>query len=361
MSIEWITILMFGSMLLLMLMGLPVAFSCGAVGIIFTALLQGPSAVNIVPTRIFGLMLNYLLDAIPLFIFMACILERGGLIAEIYEMVHQWLGWLKGGVAMASVAACTMMAAMVGVIGASEVTMGVMAFPEMLQRRYDKYMAAGSILAGGTLGILIPPSAMLIVYGMVDNSSIGQLYAGAFLPGFLLAGLYILYIYIRCWINPTMGPPIPKEERLSFTGKLKVSRPDHPGRHSDLPRSRDDRDRHCGAYRGGRSGVRRGLRHPRLPAKIEMEGSGRGLRKYPQVLGHGPLDHVRGERLRGSLRHGGGQRICDGIADRVRIWEMDHHVDHAVHPDLSWLLHRLGRDRHAHRSHFRRDRPASRI
>ena len=216
---------MFGSMLVLMLMGLPVAFSCGTVGVIFTAILQGPSAVNIVPTRIFGLMVNYLLDAIPLFIFMACILERGGLIGEIYEMVHQWLGWLKGGVAIASVAACTMMAAMVGVIGASEVTMGVVAFPEMLRRRYDKYMAAGSILAGGTLGILIPPSAMLIVYGMVDNSSIGQLYAGAFLPGFLLAGLYIIYIYIRCWINPTMGPPIPKEERLSFSGKIKVSMP----------------------------------------------------------------------------------------------------------------------------------------
>jgi tripartite ATP-independent transporter DctM subunit len=225
MSIELITILMFGSMLFLLLMGLPVAFACGAVGVIFTALLQGPSAVNIVPTRIFGLMVNYLLAAIPLFIFMACILERGGLIGEIYEMVHQWLGWLKGGVATASVAACTMMAAMVGVIGASEVTMGVIAFPEMLRRRYDKYMAAGSILAGGTLGILIPPSVMLIVYGMVDNSSIGQLYAGAFLPGFLLAILYVLYISIRCYHNPRMGPPIPKEERLSFSGKLKISMP----------------------------------------------------------------------------------------------------------------------------------------
>ncbi|HSB04265.1 MAG TPA: TRAP transporter large permease subunit, partial [Thermodesulfobacteriota bacterium] len=215
----------FGSMLFLLLMGLPVAFACGTVGVVFTALLQGPSAVNIVPTRIFGLMVNYLLAAIPLFIFMACILERGGLIAEIYEMVHQWLGWLKGGVATASVAACTMMAAMVGVIGASEVTMGVIAFPEMLRRRYDKYMAAGSILAGGTLGILIPPSVMLIVYGMVDNVSIGQLYAGAFIPGFILAALYILYISIRCYHNPRMGPPIPKEERLSFAGKMKVSMP----------------------------------------------------------------------------------------------------------------------------------------
>jgi tripartite ATP-independent transporter DctM subunit len=225
MSIELITITMFGSMLLLLLLGLPVAFSCGAVGVIFTAILQGPAAINIVPTRIFGLMVNYLLAAIPLFIFMACILERGGLIGEIYEMVHQWVGWLKGGVATASVGACTLMAAMVGVIGASEVTMGVIALPEMLKRRYDKYIAAGSILAGGTLGILIPPSVMLIVYGMVDNSSIGQLYAGAFLPGFLLAALYVSYITIRCYINPRLGPAIPKEERLSLKGKLKATLP----------------------------------------------------------------------------------------------------------------------------------------
>jgi tripartite ATP-independent transporter DctM subunit len=225
MSIELITITMFGSMLLLLLLGLPVAFACGVVGVIFTAVLQGLPAVNIVPTRIFGLMVNYLLAAIPLFIFMACILERGGLIAEIYEMVHQWVGWLKGGVATASVGACTLMAAMVGVIGASEVTMGVIALPEMLKRRYDKYIAAGSILAGGTLGILIPPSVMLIVYGMVDNSSIGQLYAGAFLPGFLLASLYIMYITIRCYINPRLGPSIPKEERLSLKGKLRKTLP----------------------------------------------------------------------------------------------------------------------------------------
>jgi tripartite ATP-independent transporter DctM subunit len=224
-SIELITITMFGSMLLLLLLGLPVAFACGVVGVIFTAVLQGLPAVNIVPTRIFGLMVNYLLAAIPLFIFMACILERGGLIAEIYEMVHHWVGWLKGGVATASVGACTLMAAMVGVIGASEVTMGVIALPEMLKRRYDKYIAAGSILAGGTLGILIPPSVMLIVYGMVDNSSIGQLYAGAFLPGFLLASLYISYITIRCYINPRLGPSIPKEERLSLKGKLKKTLP----------------------------------------------------------------------------------------------------------------------------------------
>lgn len=216
MSIELLTVLIFGTMVIFLFMGLPVAFATGVTGIIFTAIMQGPSAVNVVPTRIFGLMTNYLLDAIPLFIFMANILEKSGIIQDIYHMVYHWLGWLKGGVATATVVACTMMAAMAGVVGATEVTMGLIALPQMLNRKYDKLMSLGAILAGGTLGILIPPSVMLIVYGMVDNSSIGQLYAGAFLPGFLLSGLYIAYISIRCTINPVMGPPIPKEERKSF-------------------------------------------------------------------------------------------------------------------------------------------------
>ncbi|MDD4997529.1 MAG: TRAP transporter large permease subunit, partial [Syntrophales bacterium] len=154
---------------------------------------------------------------------------RSGIIEDIYMMVYHWLGWLKGGVATATVAACTMMAAMAGVVGATEVTMGMIALPQMLNRKYDKLMSLGAILAGGTLGILIPPSVMLIVYGMVDNSSIGQLYAGAFLPGFLLAGLYILYITIRCYINPKMGPPVPKEERLDWKGLFRVAIPIIPG------------------------------------------------------------------------------------------------------------------------------------
>lgn len=229
MSIEWITILIFGSMVLVMFMGLPVAFSTGVVGIIFTAIFLGPEAVNIVPTRIFGLMTNYLLDAIPLFILMANILERSGIIEDIYKMVYHWIGWLKGGVATATIVACTLMAAMAGVVGATEVTMGMIALPQMLNRKYDKLLSLGAVLAGGTLGILIPPSIMLIIYGMVDNSSIGQLYAGAFLPGFLLSGLFILYITIRCYINPILGPPVPKEERLNWKGLFKVLFPIIPG------------------------------------------------------------------------------------------------------------------------------------
>ncbi len=222
MSIEWITITMFGSLFFLLGLGLPVAFACGSVGVIFTALLQGPAAVNLVSTRIFGLMTNYLLAAIPLFIFMACILEKSGIIEELYELVYQWVGALKGGVASATVMACTLLAAMVGVIGASEVTMGVIALPQMLKRGYDKYIACGSILAGGTLGILIPPSVMLIVYGLVDNSSIGRLYAGAIGPGLMLAALFIGYVTVRCYMNPKLGPPVPKEDRLPLNVRIKL-------------------------------------------------------------------------------------------------------------------------------------------
>jgi len=222
MGIELITILMFGSLFVLLGFGLPVAFSCGSIGCLFTVLLQGPAALNLVSTRIFGLMVQYLLAAIPLFIFMACILEASGIIEELYEMVYQWLNWLRGGLAAATVVACTMMAAMVGVIGASEVTMGVIALPQMLKRGYNKFIACGSILAGGTLGILIPPSVMLIVYGLVDNSSIGQLYAGAILPGCMLSGFFILYVLIRSFINPSLGPPVPKEERVGWGVKIKL-------------------------------------------------------------------------------------------------------------------------------------------
>ena len=224
MSIEWITLLMFGSLLLVLLAGMPVAFACGGIGMIFTILLLGPSGASLGVVRTFTLMNNYLLAAIPLFIFMAAILERSGIMEELYEVIYRWMGGIRGGVASATVVACTILAAMVGVIGASETTMSMIALPEMFKRGYNKRLAMGAVLAGGTLGILIPPSVLMIVYGLVANESIGQLYAGSFLPGFLLSGLYIAYITIRCGIRPEMGPPVPKEERINFIEKLKIAR-----------------------------------------------------------------------------------------------------------------------------------------
>jgi len=224
MSIGWTTLLMFGSLLAVLLAGLPVAFAAGGVGMIFTLALLGPPGASLAVVRTFTLMNQYLLAAIPLFIFMAAILERSGIMEELYEIIYRWMGGIRGGVASATVVACTMLAAMVGVIGASETTMSMIALPEMFKRGYDRRLAMGAVLAGGTLGILIPPSVLMIVYGLVANESIGQLYAGSFVPGFLLSGLYIAYVTIRCFIRPEMGPPVPKEERLSFVAKLKLTK-----------------------------------------------------------------------------------------------------------------------------------------
>ena len=222
MSIEWVTVLMFGSLFVLLLSGLPTAFATGGLGVLFIWLMWSADAVNVVVQRIFGLMNNYLLAAIPLFIFMAAILERSGIIKELYEVAYRWLGGLRGGLAMATVIASTLLAAMTGVIGATEVTMGIVALPEMLKRGYDKKLAIGCILAGGTLGILIPPSILMIVYALVAQESVGQLYMGAILPGLLLAMIYIVYILVRAALQPHLAPALPREDRVSLREKLRL-------------------------------------------------------------------------------------------------------------------------------------------
>ena len=153
-----------------------------------------PPILNMMPSRIFPFMTDYQLSAVPLFIFMAAMLEKAGIIEELFDAVYKWLGALKGGLAAATVLACTALAAMVGVVGATEVTMGMIALPAMLRRGYDQKLACGSLLAGGTLGILIPPSVMAIVYAVVAQQSLGELLVGSIFPGFLLSGLYVGYI-----------------------------------------------------------------------------------------------------------------------------------------------------------------------
>jgi tripartite ATP-independent transporter DctM subunit len=155
---------------------------------------------------------------------MAAMLEKAGIIEELFDAVYKWLGALNGGLAAASVVACTALAAMVGVVGATEVTMGMIALPAMLKRGYNKELACGSLLAGGTLGILIPPSVMAIVYAVVAQQSLGELLIGSILPGLLLSGLYVGYILVRCYINPKLGPALPPEERVSTREKLRLLR-----------------------------------------------------------------------------------------------------------------------------------------
>jgi tripartite ATP-independent transporter DctM subunit len=223
-GIEWLSLLLFGSLGLLLMMGLPMAFCTGSLAVIFLYVFGSSSILNMLPSRVFPFMTDYQLSAVPLFIFMAAVLEKAGIIEELFDAIYKWLGALKGGLASATVLACTVLAAMVGVVGATEVTMGMIALPAMLRRNYDAKLACGSLLAGGTLGILIPPSVMAIVYAVVAQQSLGELLMGSVFPGLLLSGLYMIYITVRCYINPALGPALPPEERVDFREKVRLLR-----------------------------------------------------------------------------------------------------------------------------------------
>ncbi|WP_404364955.1 TRAP transporter large permease subunit [Marinobacter sp.] len=219
-----LTYLMFGSLAVALMMGLPLAFVTGGLGVMFIYLVGDAMMLNLVPGRIFPMMTNSDLAAIPLFIFMASMLERAGLIEEMFSVVYKWMGGLSGGLATATILASTLLAAMVGVIGAAVVTMGIIALPAMLKRGYDQKIALGSIMAGGTLGILIPPSILAILYAVVAQQSVGELYLGSVIPGLMLSSLYIAYVLVRSWINPRLGPPVPVEERISLKEKLLLTK-----------------------------------------------------------------------------------------------------------------------------------------
>lgn len=223
-EIGWLTLIMFGSLLTLLMAGLPLAFVTGGLACVFLFILGDARTLNIVPSRIFPLMTDYQLSAIPLFIFMAAMLERAGIIKDMFDVIYKLLGGLRGGLASATIIASTILAAMVGVIGAAVVTMGIIALPAMLQRNYDPKIAMGAIMAGGTLGILIPPSILAIIYAVVAEQSVGELFIGAVFPGLLLSGMYILYVTARSYLNPELGPPIPVEERIDLREKIILTR-----------------------------------------------------------------------------------------------------------------------------------------
>ena len=221
-SIGWLTLLMFGSLAILLLAGLPLAFVTGGLACVFLFLFGDAEMLNILPSRIFPLMTDYQLSAIPLFIFMASMLERAGIIEELFDMVYKILGGLRGGLAMSTIIASTILAAMCGVIGATEVTMGMIALPAMIKRRYHPTISCGSILAGGTLGILIPPSILAILFAVVAQQSVGELFVGAVVPGLILSAMYIAYVAARCGLNPALGPALPVEERVDTREKIRL-------------------------------------------------------------------------------------------------------------------------------------------
>ena len=220
MSIEIITVLLFGALILFLALGLPLAFVLGGVGVVGSYLLWGDRGLYLITTQAYASMGKFTLLAIPLFIFMAMILERAGVADDLYTLMHRWMGPVPGGLAIGTVIICTIFAAMSGISGAATVSMGIIALPAMLSRGYDKTIAMGCISGGGALGILIPPSVPMILYATLTGVSIGGLFAGGILPGLLLAALFILYIGIRCYFQPNLGPPLPVEERVSWREKM---------------------------------------------------------------------------------------------------------------------------------------------
>jgi len=216
--------ILFGGLFVGLVFGLPMAFTLGTSAIVAGFIFQGTTIVELVIRSTYGPMTNLILVALPLFILMACVLEKSGIADDLFTAMHQWTGPLRGGIAIAVVGICTIIAAMSGVSTAGVVTMGIIALPIMLAKGYNKTIAIGPILAGGALGILIPPSTTFIVYGMLTRTSIGRLFAGGIIPGFILSTLYMSYIGIRCYFQPHLGPPLPKEERVSLVEKIKLSR-----------------------------------------------------------------------------------------------------------------------------------------
>jgi tripartite ATP-independent transporter DctM subunit len=220
MSIEILTLMVFGLFLLVLAMGLPVVFSLGGVAVIATYFLWGPQALHMIANRTFTGANSFVLLAIPMFIFMGCMLERSGMARDLYSMMYKWMGPIRGGLAIGTVVICAIFAAMVGISGAATVSMGLVALPSMLKHGYSKQISIGCISAGGALGVLIPPSVLMIILGLYTNTSIGGLYAGGILPGVVLSLLFCIYIFVACLFKKELGPALPPEDRASWGEKL---------------------------------------------------------------------------------------------------------------------------------------------
>ena len=180
----------------------------------------GSGPLNILAQRLYGIMTNYVLISVPLFIFMATLLERSGIARDMYSTLNIWMNRTRGGVAVVTALMAVVMAAMSGIIGGEVVLLGLIALPQMLRLGYDQNLAVGTICASGSLGTMIPPSIVLIFFGLITETSIHALFQAAFLPGFIMAALYIAYILIRTNLNPALAPlPEPSPDDLTAAEK----------------------------------------------------------------------------------------------------------------------------------------------
>jgi tripartite ATP-independent transporter DctM subunit len=222
--IELLTLIFFGLLLVFLMAGVPLVFVLGGVSVIFLYFQMGSVGFYIVASKFWDSMTSFTLVAIPMFVYMAMLLERSGVAHKLYQMMHLWWGGVRGGLAIGTVAICALFAAMSGISGAAVVTMGTIALPRMLERGYDKKLALGAINAGGGWGILIPPSILMVLYALITEVSVGRLFASGIGPGILLFVLVSIYIGARSWLQPSLAPALPPEERGDWGEKLRSLR-----------------------------------------------------------------------------------------------------------------------------------------
>lgn len=215
---EWLAIGMIASFFVLTSIGVPVAIGIALSGFVFGFLGFGEFLFNLLPARVYGVVTNYTLMAVPLFVFMGVMLERSKIAEELIDIVGYLAGGLKGGMALAIVIVGVILGASTGIVGATVVTLGLLTLPVLVRRGYDKSLAAGTICASGTLGQIIPPSLVLILLADITGQSVGTLFAAAMVPGLVLAGLYCIYILVLAYAKPRSAPPIPADERSTLTG-----------------------------------------------------------------------------------------------------------------------------------------------
>ncbi|MBX9461810.1 MAG: TRAP transporter large permease subunit [Aquamicrobium sp.] len=213
---------MFGTLLLLLLTGMPLAFVTILVALIFALGWFGPMAVPIVTTRVYSFIMQYVFVSIPMFVLMASILDRSGIARDLFDAMRLVGGRIRGGVGVQTLLVAVVLAAMSGIIGGEIVLLGLLALPQMLRLGYDRRLAIGIVCAGGALGTMIPPSIVLIIYGLSASVSIAELFTASFVPGLLLAALYATYVLAIGYFRPEMAPIPTQQEQMSLAEKLKL-------------------------------------------------------------------------------------------------------------------------------------------
>ena len=221
---DYLALLMFPALLLALFLGFPVAFSMMGVALFFGLATFDTAVIFQFVQKVDSVASNFVLAAVPLFVFMGSMLERSGIAEKLFEAVHLWTRRLPGGLAIGTIIMCVIFAASTGVIGATETVVGLLAIPVMMKYAYDKGLISGTICAGGSLGTIIPPSVVVVILGPVADVSVGDLFVGMIIPGMMLSGLYIAYVLIRCTLDPAAGPHIPpSDDEPPLAEKLRIT------------------------------------------------------------------------------------------------------------------------------------------